>query len=149
MEPRVHPTDYDKRLTPDEAKDLLLLPFRTRCARTPPKDLNLKRFAFLCLFMICAFAAPASAAPGGYFIYVGSYASSGTGNIANVPSASEGIYAWRFNPASDRLAPLGLVAETMNPAYICATPNGRFLYAVNWQTATAAVTKCEERNATS
>lgn len=88
--------------------------------------------------MICAVAAPASAASGDYFIYIGSYTSPGTGNNPNVALTSKGIYAWRFHPASDRLAPLGLVAETINPAYICATPNGRFLYAVNWQTATAA-----------
>lgn len=98
----------------------------------------MKRFAFLCLLLICAFAAPASAETGDYFIYVGSYTSPGTGSIPNAPSTSKGIYAWRFNPASDRLTSLGLVAETINPAYICATPDGRFLYAVNWQTATAA-----------
>ena len=32
------------------------------------------------------------------------------------------------------ITPLGLAAPTVNPAYVTATPDGRFLYAVNWQT---------------
>jgi 6-phosphogluconolactonase len=69
-------------------------------------------------------------AEGDYFVYAGSY--------TDAPSQSKGIYAWRFSPASGALAPLGLVAETVNPAYVNATPDGRFLYATNWQTANAA-----------
>ena len=65
-----------------------------------------------------------------YFVYVGSY--------TNPPSKSKGIYAWRFEPSSSKVTSLGLVAETVNPAYVCATPDGRFLYAVNWQTPDAA-----------
>ena len=69
-------------------------------------------------------------AEGDYFVYVGSY--------TDAPSQSKGIYAWRFSPVSGAIAPLGLVAETVNPAYVNATPNNRFLYATNWQTADAA-----------
>jgi 6-phosphogluconolactonase len=64
-----------------------------------------------------------------YFVYVGSYTDS--------PSNSRGIYGWRFSPASGAVAPLGLVAQTVNPAYVHATPDGRFLFATNWQTADA------------
>jgi 6-phosphogluconolactonase len=71
-----------------------------------------------------------AAAEGGYFVYVGSY--------TDAPSQSKGIYAWRFSPVSGAIAPLGLVAETVNPAYVNVTPNSRFLYATNWQTANAA-----------
>jgi len=95
-----------------------------------------KRLA-VCLFATWFLSLPATAGSGDYFIYVGSYTSRGTGGIPNAPSTSKGIYAWRFNPASDSITSLGLVAETINPAYICATPDGRFLYAVNWQTETA------------
>jgi len=65
-----------------------------------------------------------------YFVYVGSY--------TDAPSSSKGIYAWRFAPATGSITPIGLVAETVNPAYVQATPDRRFLYATNWQTADAA-----------
>jgi len=72
----------------------------------------------------------AAAAEAGYLVYVGSY--------TDAPSNSKGIYAWRFQPSSGKVTSLGLVAETVNPAYVCATPDGLFLYAVNWQTPEAA-----------
>ena len=86
----------------------------------------------LYLFGACALAViPAAAgAEKSYIVYVGSY--------TDAPSHSKGIYAWRFEPMSGRLASLGMVAETVNPAYVCATPDGRFLFAVNWQTSEAA-----------
>jgi 6-phosphogluconolactonase len=86
----------------------------------------------ICFFSACVLATlgAATGADGRYFIYVGSY--------TDAPSQSKGIYAWRFESSSGALTPLGLVAETVNPAYVCATPDGRFLYAVNWQTAEAA-----------
>ena len=86
----------------------------------------------ICFYSACVLAtlAAATGAEANYFVYVGSY--------TDAPSHSKGIYAWRFEPASGTVTPLGLVAETVNPAYVCATPDGRFLYAVNWQTAEAA-----------
>ena len=71
-----------------------------------------------------------AAAEDGYLVYAGSY--------TDAPSHSKGIYAWRFEPSSGKVTSLGLVAETINPAYVRATPDGRFLYAVNWQTPEAA-----------
>jgi 6-phosphogluconolactonase len=65
-----------------------------------------------------------------YLVYVGSY--------TDAPSHSKGIYGWRFEPSSGKVTSLGLVAETINPAYVCASADGRFLYAVNWQTPEAA-----------
>jgi len=84
------------------------------------------------LLSVCVLAplAAATGADGDYILYVGSY--------TDAPSNSKGIYAWRFDSASGKATPLGLVAETVNPAYVCATPDGRFLYATNWQTANAA-----------
>src|SRR2546423_11680935 len=64
-----------------------------------------------------------------YFVYVGSY--------TDAPSTSQGIYGWRFSPSSGAVAPLGLLAQTVNPAYVHATPDGKFLFATNWQTADA------------
>lgn len=86
----------------------------------------------VCILSACALVmvAAAAATGGDYFVYAGSY--------TDAPSNSKGIYAWRFNPSSGTLSFLGLAAETVNPAYVCATPDGRFLYAVNWQTPEAA-----------
>jgi 6-phosphogluconolactonase len=56
-----------------------------------------------------------------YLMYVGTY----TGRD------SKGIYAWRFDSGSGKLTSAGLVAETPNPSFLAAHPNGRFLYAVN------------------
>jgi 6-phosphogluconolactonase len=67
---------------------------------------------------------------GDYFMYVGTY----------TEKASKGIYGYRFNPAATSggvLTPLGLVAETPNAAFLAATPDGRFVYAVNWNSCAA------------
>src|SRR5262245_36348717 len=65
-----------------------------------------------------------------YFVYVGSY--------TDAPSTSKGIRAWRWDASTGSISSLGLVADTVNPAYVMATPDNRFLYATNWQTADAA-----------
>jgi 6-phosphogluconolactonase len=91
----------------------------------------MKPTLLVCIF--CAFlvtVGAATAAEVDYLVYVGSY--------TDAPSSSKGIYAWRFEPSSGKVTSLGLVADTINPAYVCATPDGRFLYAVNWQTPDAA-----------
>ena len=67
---------------------------------------------------------------GDYFVYAGSY----THPPPPAVSAAKGIYGFRFDAKSGALTPIGLVAETVNPAHLWASPNGRFLYAVNWQT---------------
>ena len=64
---------------------------------------------------------PAAEAAKEYFVYVGTY----TG------PKSKGIYAYKLDVASGKLAPLGLVAETPSPAFLAVHPNGRFLYAAN------------------
>ena len=55
-------------------------------------------------------------------VYVGAY--------TNVPD-SKGINAFRFDPATGKLTPLGLMAETTSPSFLAVAPNGKFLYAVN------------------
>src|ERR1700729_342554 len=60
-------------------------------------------------------------------VYVGAY--------TNVPDSkgigSKGISAFRFDPATGKLTPLGLMAETSSPSFLAIAPNGKFLYAVN------------------
>ena len=66
---------------------------------------------------------PASAqdSPNKYLLFVGTYTA----------KESKGIYAYRFDSASNELTPLGLAAETTNPSFLAIDPSRRFLYAVN------------------
>jgi 6-phosphogluconolactonase len=81
---------------------------------------------------MCSLAANAYAQD--YFVYAGTY----TNPSPKTTSASKGIYAWRFDSKTGALTPIGLVAETVNPAHVWGSPDGRFLYAVNWSTGEAA-----------
>ena len=65
-----------------------------------------------------------------YVLYAGTY----TNPTPKTTSASKGIYAFRFDSKTGALSPMGLVAETSNPAHVWGSPDGRFLYAVNWST---------------
>jgi 6-phosphogluconolactonase len=82
----------------------------------------MKRFA-IGLAIALAVTAVAAQKASEYFVYVGTYTA----------ATSKGIYAWKFNPSTGALTSVGLVAETPNPAHVWVSPNGKFLYAVNWQ----------------
>ena len=56
-----------------------------------------------------------------YLLFVGTY----------TEKESKGIYAYRFDPATSELTPLGVTAETTNPSFVTIDRSGRFLYAVN------------------
>lgn len=86
--------------------------------------------ALLAFSMIPAASPTAQKAAGDYFVFVGSY----TNPTPTTTSASKGIYGFRFDSKTGTLSPLGLVAETVNPAHVWASPNGKFLYASNWET---------------
>src|SRR5882762_3352140 len=78
----------------------------------------------IAILLLTVFAAAApSPSKGKYFIYVGTYTEEG--------SKSKGIYAYRFDPATAEITPVGLAAETINPSFLAVDPNHRFLYAVN------------------
>ena len=66
-------------------------------------------------------AAPCVLPLSGQIVYIGTY----------TRTTSKGIYAWRFQPGSGKLTPLGLAAETSNPTFLAVAPNQRFLYAAN------------------
>jgi 6-phosphogluconolactonase len=57
----------------------------------------------------------------GMLVYVGTY----TGQ------KSKGIYAFRFDPATGALTPIGLAAETRSPSWLTLHPSRRYLYAAN------------------
>ncbi|MGH9378562.1 MAG: lactonase family protein, partial [Terriglobia bacterium] len=54
-------------------------------------------------------------------VYVGTY----------TQSQSRGIYVYRFNEHTGKITPLGLAAKTTNPSFLTASPDGRYLYAIN------------------
>jgi 6-phosphogluconolactonase len=83
--------------------------------------LFLSTAALACL-LPSGIAQPAKAAKGEYIAYVGTYTR---------PNKSKGIYAWRFQPATGKLTPIGLVGETVSPSFLAIHPNHKFLYAVN------------------
>ncbi len=77
---------------------------------------------FLALTLLCAFFLTGNIVLGANFLmYVGTYTNEG----------SKGIYAWRFDSSTGKFTSLGLAAETPNPSFLAAHPNGKFLYAVN------------------
>jgi len=85
------------------------------------------RRVWLLLFaslMICVVLAPRPAAQTPakeYFAYVGTY----------TRDQSKGVYAYRFEPSTGKITPMGLAVETPNPSFLAVHPNGRFLYAAN------------------
>src|SRR3984893_6539168 len=76
--------------------------------------------AFVFAIVCAGAAAPAKHK---YLVYVGTYTEEG--------SKSKGIYAYRFDPDTAEITPIGLAAETINPSFLAGHPNHRFLYAVN------------------
>ncbi len=56
-----------------------------------------------------------------FLVYLGTY----TG------PKSKGIYAWRLDTTTGKLADLGLAGEVANPSFVTVHPNRRFLYAVS------------------
>lgn len=67
------------------------------------------------------FVATALAAGKDYFVYIGTY----------TRTRGNGIYTFRFQPATGKLTPVALAAETASPSFLAVHPNRKFLYAVN------------------
>lgn len=63
----------------------------------------------------------AGAAAAEYLVYLGTY----------TRARGKGIYRFRFEPATGRVTPLELAAETPNPSFLAVHPTSRFLYACN------------------
>jgi 6-phosphogluconolactonase len=61
-----------------------------------------------------------------YYVYIGSYTN----------TTAKGIYVSEFDSKSGALSAPRLVAESVSPAQLWVAPNGRFLYAANWQGST-------------
>src|SRR5256885_5719267 len=77
--------------------------------------------AFAPLFLFGATPNHEKTSAGNYLIYVGTYTT----------EQSKGIYAYRFNAATGQFVPLGLAAETRNPAFFAVDPHHKNLYAVD------------------
>ena len=70
-------------------------------------------FAAACLLAISAHAQR-------YYMFVGSY---------NGAAGQEGIYVYRFDPATGAAAKVSALSEVINPSYLNLSDNGQFLYA--------------------
>ena len=92
----------------------------------------MRRLAVLSLLLVSLVTNAYAQSGGDYLVYVGSY----TNPTPTTTSASKGIYAWRFDSQTGALTPVGVVAEAVNPVHLWAHPNGRFLYASNWEDGT-------------
>jgi 6-phosphogluconolactonase len=57
-----------------------------------------------------------------YFAFIGTY--------TRPPSKSEGIYVYRFDPATGGLSYISKATGINNPSFVALHPGGRFLYAV-------------------
>ena len=66
------------------------------------------------------------ASGGESLVYIGTYTVG-----ANPTAKAKGIYGFRFEPKTETITPLGLVAETPSPSFLALHPNRRFLYAAN------------------
>jgi 6-phosphogluconolactonase len=80
-------------------------------------------FLLLVVFILAMMnVLPAQAGDSGKFlVYVGTYSEHG----------GKGIYAYGFDSSTGKFTDLGLAAETIDPSFLAASQNGRFLYAVN------------------
>ena len=88
-----------------------------------------RTFLIATAVLLVASHVPAQKPTGDYLAFVGSY----THPMLTTTSASKGIYAFRFDSKRGTLEPLGLAAEAVNPAHLWASPDGKSLYAVSWQ----------------
>jgi 6-phosphogluconolactonase len=57
-----------------------------------------------------------------YLVFAGTYTNK---------TQSKGIYAFEFDAANGKLTAKGVAAETPDPSWVLAHPNGKFLYAAN------------------
>jgi 6-phosphogluconolactonase len=82
-------------------------------------------FSVLCaplLLLSSTTKKPKAAAKTQYLAYVGTY---------TTKTNSKGIYAYRYDAATGNFSSLGVAAESADPSFVAAPPNGKFLYAVN------------------
>ena len=82
-------------------------------------------FSVLCaplLLLSSTTKKPKAAAKTQYLAYVGTY---------TTKTDSKGIYAYRYDATTGNFSSLGVAAESADPSFVAAHPNGKFLYAVN------------------
>jgi 6-phosphogluconolactonase len=84
---------------------------------------NLLLIAPPALFFSAAASSPQKRTPNKpYLVFVGTYTKK---------TDSKGIYAYRFDPGTGKLTPLGVAAESEDPSFIAVHPSAKYLYAVN------------------
>lgn len=80
-----------------------------------------------CVYFVNWLGLVSAQRPPDFLVYIGSYTNTGT---------AKGIYVSEFDSTSGALSMPRLVAESVSPAQVWVAPNGRFLYAANWQGST-------------
>jgi 6-phosphogluconolactonase len=86
---------------------------------------NISRSLVLsCFVFLTCIARITAQRPPDYWVYIGSYTNTG---------AAKGIYVSEFDSKSGSLSAPRLVAESVSPNQVWVAPNGRYLYAANWQ----------------
>jgi 6-phosphogluconolactonase len=80
-----------------------------------------------CLVFVTCIALVSAQRRPDYYAYFGSYTNTG---------AAKGIYVSEFDSQSGSLSLPRLVAESVSPNQVWVAPNGRALYAANWQGST-------------
>jgi 6-phosphogluconolactonase len=83
--------------------------------------MNIDRHSLLLLLLVALLNGPQIASAKTYLMYVGTY----------TDGESKGIYAYRYDSSAGELNEIGLAAETRNPSFLAASPDGKLLYAVN------------------
>jgi 6-phosphogluconolactonase len=78
--------------------------------------------AALCVAPLFVGSALQPAADKPYLVFVGTYTNKTT---------SKGIYSFRFDPGTGKLASLGVAGESEDPSFLAIHPSGKYLYAVN------------------
>lgn len=88
--------------------------------------MNLLRSIFLtilaALTLLTALFAAQPSKTDKYLLYVGTYTQD---------TKSKGIYVYSFDPATGKVADMGVAAETANPSFVDIDPTGKYLFAVN------------------
>ncbi len=99
----------------------MMEPDETYTAPMPNRVCTAIAIALALATSVVACNAPRGAEPDERLLFVGTY----------TVAPSKGIYAFRFNDRTGALTAIGLAAETVNPSFLAASPDKRFVFTVN------------------
>jgi len=86
------------------------------------RPIRFATFLVAALSALVPAASPTPKASHNYLVYFGTY---------TADTGSKGIYVSHFHPATGKLTPPELVAETVNPSFLAVDPTNHYLFAAN------------------